>query len=81
MGSNTPVAASDYCLGTVHVLPTGGFSHVYSGLSVLDFVKRFYIAECSKMRLQELRSDLKVLAETEGLINHYLAVEGRFSDE
>ena len=81
VGSNTPVAASDYCLGTVHVLPTGGFSHVYSGLSVLDFVKRFYIAECSKMRLQELRSDLKVLAETEGLINHYLAVEGRFSDE
>ena len=81
VGSNTPVAASDYCLGTVHVLPTGGFSHVYSGLSVLDFVKRFYIAECSKMRLQELRSDLKALAETEGLINHYLAVEGRFSDE
>jgi len=81
VGSDTPVAASDYCLGTVHVLPTGGFSHVYSGLSVLDFVKRFYIAECSKMRLQELRSDLKVLAETEGLINHYLAVEERFSDE
>ena len=81
VGSNTPVAASDYCLGTVHVLPTGGFSHVYSGLSVLDFVKRFYIAECSKMRLQELQSDLKVLAETEGLINHYLAVEERFSDE
>jgi len=81
VGSDTPVAASDYCLGTVHVLPTGGFSHVYSGLSVLDFVKRFCIAECSKMGLQEIRSSIKVLAETEGLMNHSLAVEGRFKDE
>jgi len=81
VGSDTPIAASDYCLGTVHVLPTGGFSYVYSGLSVLDFVKRFCIVEGSKMRLQEIWSSIKVLAETEGLMNHSLAVEGRFSNE
>lgn len=81
VGKDTPVAASDYCLGTVHVLPTGGFSHVYSGLSVLDFVKSFCIAECSKRGLQEIRSNVKVLAESEGLMNHSLAVEGRFNNE
>ncbi|MCD6088991.1 histidinol dehydrogenase [Candidatus Bathyarchaeota archaeon] len=78
---NTPVAASDYCLGTIHVLPTGGFSHVYSGLSVLDFVKHFCIVEASKSRLVEDWRRVKALAESEGLINHILAVEERFADE
>jgi len=81
VGVDTPVAASDYCLGTIHVLPTGGFSHVYSGLSVLDFVKRFCIVECSRGKLREIRDAVKALAESEGLMNHSLAVEGRFSDE
>jgi len=81
IGTDTPVAASDYCLGTVHVLPTGGFSHVYSGLSVLDFVKRFCIVESSRRKLREIRDNVKVLAESEGLINHSLAVKERFSDE
>ena len=78
---NTPVAASDYCLGTIHVLPTGGFSHVYSSLSVLDFVKRFCIVEASKDRLMEDWRSVKALAESEDLMNHILAVEGRFTDE
>jgi len=81
IGADTPVAASDYCLGTIHVLPTGGFSHVYSGLSVLDFVRRFCIVECSRRRLRELRDNVRILAESEGLMNHSLAVDGRFSDE
>ncbi|MCW4019920.1 MAG: histidinol dehydrogenase, partial [Candidatus Bathyarchaeota archaeon] len=80
IGKYTPVAASDYCLGTVHVLPTGGFSRVYSGLSVLDFIKRFSIAECSEEGLSEIWENVKALAESEGLLNHALAVEGRFKD-
>jgi len=81
VGENTPVAVSDYCLGTVHVLPTGGSSRVYSGLSILDFVKRFCIAECSAEMLGELREDVRALAESEGLLNHSLAVERRLSDD
>ena len=81
IGADTPVAASDYCLGTVHILPTGGFSHVYSGLSVLDFVKHFCVVECSKRKLQELRDKVMILAESEGLKNHSSAVEGRFDRE
>jgi histidinol dehydrogenase len=80
VGDYTPVAASDYCLGTVHVLPTEGFSQVYSGLSVFDFVKRFNIVECSRQGLNEVRKTVKVMAEAEGLLNHALAVEGRFKD-
>lgn len=81
IGKYTPVSASDYSLGTIHVLPTGGFSHVYSGLSVLDFVKRFSIVECSEEGLLKVRQNVKVLAESEGLMNHALAVEGRFKNE
>ncbi len=80
VGKHTPVSASDYCLGTVHVLPTKGFSHVYSGLSVLDFIKRFNIVECSKEGLLNVRRHVKVLAESEGLPSHALALEGRFRD-
>jgi len=81
IGADTPVAASDYCLGTIHILPTGGFSHVYSGLSILDFVKHFCVVECSKRKLQELRDKVMILAESEGLKNHSSAVEGRFDRE
>jgi len=81
IGTDTPVAASDYCLGTIHVLPTGGFSRVYSGLSVLDFVKRFCIVECSREKLREIRENLRILAESEGLINHSSAIDGRLSGE
>ena len=81
IGKHTPVSASDYCLGTVHVLPTEGFSHVCSGLSVFDFVKRFNIVECSEEGLLKVRKKVKILAESEGLPNHALAVEARFKDE
>jgi histidinol dehydrogenase len=80
IGNYTPVAASDYCLGTVHILPTEGFSHVYSGLSVFDFAKRFNIVECSRQGLIKVRKTVKVMAEAEELLNHALAVEGRFKD-
>jgi len=79
-GKYTPVSASDYCLGTNHVLPTEGFGHVYSGLSVYDFIKRFNIVECSCEGLSRTRGNVSVLAESEGLANHALAVEGRFRD-
>ena len=39
IGKNTPSAASDYLLGTNHILPTNGFGRTRGGLSVLDFSK------------------------------------------
>jgi histidinol dehydrogenase len=81
MGQYAPVSASDYCIGTCSVLPTSGYGHVFSGLSVLDFIRRINFIECSKEGLQKLRKNIKILAEAENLPNHFLAVEGRFKLE
>ncbi|MFH0897130.1 MAG: histidinol dehydrogenase [Candidatus Bathyarchaeota archaeon] len=81
LGRYTPVSASDYCVGTSHVLPTAGFSRIYSELSVFDYVKRVNIVQCSKEKLRKMKSLTKILAYCEGLPNHYLAMEGRFKDE
>jgi len=74
----TPVSLTDYCSGTNHVLPTSGFSQTFSGLSVLDFVKRIGIVECSREGLLRLENNVKILTEAENLPNHYAAIEGRF---
>jgi len=81
IGKYTPVSASDYCLGTNHVLPTGGYSQVFSGLSSLNFTKRVNIVEATEDGLSKVRRCVNILAESEGLPNHARAVEGRFSDE
>lgn len=78
IGKYTPVSASDYCLGTNHVLPTGGYGHAFSGLSALSFLKRVNVVECSKEGLSEVRRSVQILARSEGLLNHSLAVEARF---
>ncbi|HIE14248.1 TPA: histidinol dehydrogenase [Candidatus Bathyarchaeota archaeon] len=81
IGKYTPVAASDYCLGVNHVLPTGGFGRIYSGLSSLDFVRRINIVECSKDKLRKIKDTVEVLAKSEGLYNHALSLRGRFSKD
>jgi histidinol dehydrogenase len=78
IGAYSPVALSDYCSGTNHVLPTGGFGHSFSGLSALDFTRRVSIVESTKAGLQKVKATIKVLTEAERLPNHYKAVETRF---
>jgi len=80
LGPYAPVSASDYAFGTNHVLPTGGFGHVFSGLSVLDFIRRVSVVETSKEGLSKVRNYVEALARAEGLWNHTLAVEGRFEN-
>lgn len=80
VGQYTPVSLSDYCIGTNHVLPTAGSSHIYSELSVLDYVKRINIVECSREKLLSLQRVTQTLAKSEGLPNHALAIQGRFTD-
>ncbi|MEM2401667.1 MAG: histidinol dehydrogenase [Candidatus Bathyarchaeia archaeon] len=77
IGEYTPVSLSDYCIGTNHILPTSGFSHVYQSLSALDFVRFVNIVECTRDALIKLLPAAKTLAESEGLPNHALAIEGR----
>ena len=77
IGNNTPSSASDYLLGTNHILPTSGFGRTRGGLSVLDFLKLQTVVETKKSRLCDISDDLKILTDAEGLPNHYKAVERR----
>ncbi|MDC0169054.1 histidinol dehydrogenase [Candidatus Nitrosopelagicus sp.] len=77
IGNNTPSSASDYLLGTNHILPTNGFGRIRGGLSVLDFLKLQTVVETKKSDLSEISDNLKILTDAEGLPNHYKAVERR----
>ena len=77
IGKNTPSAASDYLLGTNHILPTNGFGRTRGGLSVLDFLKLQTVIESKKSVLRKISKSLKVLTDAEDLPNHYKAVKRR----
>ena len=69
----------DYCSGTNHVLPTYGYARAYSGLSVLDFVKRMTVQELTPAGLRALGPTAVTLAELEGLDAHASAVTRRLA--
>ena len=77
IGKNTPSSASDYLLGTNHILPTNGFGRTRGGLSVLDFLKLQTVIESKKSVLRKISKSLKALTDAEGLPNHYKAVKRR----
>jgi histidinol dehydrogenase len=78
IGDYTPSAASDYCIGSNHVLPTLGFAKSRAGLSVLDFLKMISCIELKGRDLRKIESCVREITTAEGLFNHYKAVEGRF---
>ena len=77
LGNNTPSSASDYLLGSNHILPTNGFGKIRGSLSVLDFIKISTQVISSKSSLSKISKYLEVLTKAEGLSNHYEAVRGR----
>ena len=77
IGKNTPSAASDYLLGTNHILPTNGFGRTRGGLSVLDFLKIQTVVESKKSTLKDILDSLKTLTDAEDLPNHFKAVRRR----
>ncbi len=77
LGPYSPVALSDYGSGTNHILPTGGYGHAFSGLSVFDFARRVSIVEGTEEGIRSVSDHIKAIAEAENLPNHYKAVEAR----
>ncbi len=77
VGENTPSAASDYVLGSNHILPTNGFGKTRGSLSVLDFMKINTQVMTSKNTLAKLSKHMKTLTDSEGLPNHYESVRSR----
>ncbi|MHA7734271.1 histidinol dehydrogenase [Nitrosopumilus sp. S6] len=76
-GKYSPSSASDYLLGSNHILPTNGFGKTRGSLSVLDFVKLLTKVETNRKDLQKISKSMKNLTLAEGLPNHYEAVRGR----
>ena len=78
LGPHSPCAATDYIVGTDHVIPTGGFARRRGGLSVLDFVKLDWSVRGSPSGLKRILPSLASLAIEEGFENHYRSVASRF---
>ena len=79
LGNWTPEPMGDYCSGTNHVLPTYGHARAYSGLSLLDFVKRITVQEITPDGLRDLGPTAATLAGLEGLDGHAGAVNRRLA--
>ena len=77
LGNDTPSSASDYLLGSNHILPTNGFGKTRGSLSVLDFIKINTQISASKSSLSKISKYMEIFTEAEGLPNHYEAVRGR----
>ena len=73
----TPSAASDYLLGSNHVLPTSGTARARGPLSPRDFLKQVTRVRAGSEALRRIRKNMETLAGAEGLPGHAAAVRAR----
>jgi histidinol dehydrogenase len=78
VGAYAPVSLGDYCAGSNHVLPTGGFARHSSGLSVQSFLKGIHVVDYTEDALREVAGRVVALANAEDLPAHGEAVTARF---
>lgn len=78
IGKYAPAAAGDYASGTNHVLPTGGYARMVSGLNVGHFVKKSCVKIINEFGLKNLKDTIIRLASAEGFQGHVASVEKRF---
>ncbi|HGF7510462.1 histidinol dehydrogenase [Vibrio cholerae] len=74
LGDWSPESVGDYASGTNHVLPTYGYTRIYSSLGLADFSKRMTVQELTADGLQLLAPTVVTMAEAEGLDAHKRAV-------
>jgi histidinol dehydrogenase len=77
IGPWTPESLGDYCSGTNHVLPTYGWARSHGALGPGDFMRRMTLQEASREALARVGPTAEILAETEGLDAHRMAVRAR----
>src|SRR5208283_3500751 len=78
IGEYVPCSATDYIVGTDHILPTGGSASRTGGVSVETFLKRVESVRATPAALRKSLNALSTLALMEGLPNHARAAETRF---
>jgi histidinol dehydrogenase len=77
LGYYAPESVGDYASGTNHTLPTNGFARAYEGVSLDAFVKKITFQQLSPEGLQNIGPYVEVMASTEQLEAHRLAVSVR----
>jgi histidinol dehydrogenase len=73
IGETASVSFGDYMSGANHVLPTGGLSRIWSGLSTLDFMRWTTYQRIDRTTARALARDVDVFATAEGLPGHAAA--------
>ncbi len=77
IGKYSPMALSDYAVGTNHVLPTNSSAKFSSGLSLSEFYKKISLITLSKKGVEKIGEYAKHLAEYEELNGHALSIKSR----
>ena len=77
LGHYSPESAGDYASGTNHTLPTNGYAHAHSGVSVDSFVKKITFQRLTPAGLDAIGMTVETMAEAEGLHAHAAAVRIR----
>ncbi|MFM9083286.1 MAG: histidinol dehydrogenase, partial [Actinomycetota bacterium] len=78
LGQDTPFSAANFVIGCPASLPTSGFAHVSSGITVNAFLKRTAIARANESALRRMAPSIVSLADHEGFPAHGNAIRRRF---
>jgi histidinol dehydrogenase len=77
VGQHTPFSAANFVIGCPASLPTSGFAHVSSGITVEAFLKRTAVARANEQALRRLAPSVIALADHEGFPAHAAALRMR----
>jgi histidinol dehydrogenase len=80
IGNYSPESVGDYASGTNHTLPTNGYAHAYSGVSVDSFVKKITFQQLTERGLINIGQAVMEMANAESLDAHGNAVAIRLND-
>lgn len=80
LGEFTPSAASDYILGSNHILPTFGLAKSRGGLSPIEFLKLSVNVRANSRAIKKFGPYAITLAKAEGFQMHAKAIEVRLSE-
>ena len=79
LGPYSPESAGDYASGTNHTLPTNGYAHAYSGVSLDSFIRKITFQELSSQGIANIGAAIEVMAQNESLYGHRNAVSVRLA--
>ena len=77
IGKYSPMAVSDYNVGTTHVLPCYGTAKFSSGLNLNEFYKKISYIKLSKKGVEKIGKYATHLAEYEELEGHAQSIKSR----